>query len=411
MIMRKRIYELPSRFSKGKFFCLLALLLIAGCWATPAQSDARQERQYQIVDLGSLGGTSSRGNSINDRGWVAGFSNLSATVRHAALWRNNSTTPIDLGTLGSPQRNSNVTWSVKNNNGSIVGISQTDTPMPLGENWSCVAFFPPATATGYTCLGFVWEDGAMRPLNPLPGGFNSFATGANNRREVVGWAENGIHDPTCVDNNQVLQFRPVVWQARSGAISELPTPPGDSSGAATAINNRGQIVGITGDCDQAIGRRTARHAVLWDRGTITGLGNLGAEYWNTPTNINHRGDVVGFAGTPGDVEGNILQAFIWTRSEGMKRLPPLSRTGHVHAEAYGINERRQVVGISCDADSVDCRAVIWEDGVAKDLNDLKNPSFTARLEQAKDINERGEITGRSFNPTTGERRAFLAIPG
>jgi len=95
----------------------------------------------------------------------------------------------------------------------------------------------------------------------------------------------------------------------------------------------------------------------------------------------------------------------------MKRLPPLSRTGHVHAEAYGINERRQVVGISCDADSVACRAVIWEDGVAKDLNDLKNPSFTARLEQAKDINERGEITGRSFNPTTGERRAFLAIPG
>lgn len=407
--MRKRIYELPKRFSKEKFFCLLALLLIAGCWTTPAQSSLR-ERQYKIVDLGSLGGVNSRGNSINDRGWIAGYSNLSATVRHAALWRAGSTTPLDLGTLGSPQRNSNVTWSVKNNNGLIVGISQTDTPMPLGENWSCAAFFPPATATGYTCLGFVWEDGVKRALNPLPGGNNSFATGANNRREVVGWAENGIHDPTCVANNQVLQFRPVVWQARSGEISELPTPPGDSSGAATAINNRGQIVGITGDCDQAIGRRTARHAVLWDRGTIIDLGNLGAEYWNTPTNINNRGDVVGFAGTPGDVEGNILQAFIWTRGEGMKRLPPLSRAGHVHAEAYGINERRQVVGISCDADFVDCRAVIWEDGAAQDLNDLKDSSFTARLEHAKDINERGEIAGRSFNPTSGERRAFLAVP-
>ncbi len=35
---------------------------------------------------------------------------------------------------------------------------------------------------------------------------------------------------------------------------------------------------------------------------------------------------------------------------------------HVDSEAYGINERGQVVGISCDADFVDCRAVIWDHG-------------------------------------------------
>lgn len=398
---QKRLLEL---FPKS----VLLFVILTGvfCLTIAAQSRSEGHRLYQINSLGSLGGTNSRGNSVNDRSWVAGYSNLSATVRHAALWRN-SITPIDLGTLGSPQRNSAVTWSVKNTNGLIVGISQTDTPMPLGENWSCSAFI---AGTSYTCLGFVWENGAMRRLNPLPGGNNSFATGANNNNQVVGWAENGIHDPTCVANNQVLQFRPVVWRARNGQIRELPTLPGDSSGAATALNDEGQIVGITGDCDQAVGRNTARHAVLWDNGRIVNLGNLGANYWNTPTAINQRGDVVGFAGTPGDVEGNILQAFIWTRRDGIKRLPPLESLGHVHAEAYGINERRQVVGISCDAAGVDCRAVIWKNRVAKDLNDLKANTFTPRLEQAKDINERGEITGRSIDVATGERRTFLAVP-
>lgn len=385
-------------------FLRLVIIIIACCSAFEAQTVSGNQRLYTINSLESLGGTNSRGNSINNRGWIAGFSNLSPTVRHAALWRGDTVT--DLGTLGAIERNSAVTWSVKNNNGLIVGISQTDTLMPLGENWSCSGFI---AGTSYTCLGFVWENGVMRPLNPLPGGNNSFATGANNRGEIVGWAENGIRDPTCVANNQVLQFRPVVWDARTLRIRALPTLPGDSSGALTAINNKGQIVGISGDCDQAIGRRTARHAVLWDNGRIIDLGNLGALFWNTPTSINDRGDIVGFAGTPGDAEGNIFQAFIWTKRDGIKLLRPLQNLNHTHAEAWGINERRQVVGISCDADFLDCRAVIWEKGVAKDLNTLAANTFAPRLDQARDINDRGEITGRSID-AAGVRRTFLAIP-
>ena len=67
------------------------------------------------------------------------------------------------------------------------------------------------------------------------------------------------------------------------------------------------------------------------------------------------------------------------------------------------------VGVSCDANFVDCRAFIWENGVMKDLNDLKPASYPARLEQAKDINEAGEIAGRSID-ASGVRKAFLAKP-
>jgi len=368
-----------------------------------AASQYGQPTKYQVTNLASLGGTISRGNSINNRSWVAGYSNLSGNEsRHASLWRNESL--LDLGTLGGP--NSSVAWPVKNNIGLIAGIAQTDTPDPLGENWSCAAFFPGATATGPTCLGFVWQAGVMSAL-PTLGGNNGFATGANNHGQVVGWAENTVHDPTCVPP-QVLQFRAVIWASEGNQIRELPPLPGDTSGAATAINDKGQVVGISGICDQAVGRFTAAHAVLWENGGVTDIGNLGSDAWNTPMAINQQGDIVGFAGQPGDDPDNPqLHAFLWTRQHGIQDLGALP--GDVYSEAHGINERRQVVGISCDA-AGSCRAFLWQNGVMTDLNTLVAPGYTDVLTTAQDINDLGEITGRAFDPDTGERPAFLATP-
>ena len=391
-------------------YIFVTVLIAAGCGAALAQTQAKAKPkvQYQVSNLDTLGGTSSGGNSINDQSWVAGYSRLPDNQsRHAALWRDGSIT--DLGTLGGP--NSSVTWNVKNTEGIIVGISQTDDPEPLGEFWSSAAFYGPPNNVGFINLGFVWEQGQMRELPTFPGGNNGFATGANNLGEVVGWAENDVHDTECV-SPQVLQFRPAVWElGPPDQIHDLPLISGDTSGAATAINDNGQIVGISGICDQAVGRHTARHAVLWENGGVIDLGNLGAQWWNTPTAINQRGDVVGFAGDPAFVEGDIVHAFMWTREDGIRHLKPLPRRTpkHVDSEAYGINEARQVVGVSCDADFVDCRAVVWDHGNKPiDLNDLKG-GYSARLESAKDINDRGEITGRAID-ASGVRTAYLAVP-
>jgi len=394
-------------------YMLLTVLIAASCCGAAlaqTQAQAKAKSQYHVSNLDTLGGTSSGGNSINDQSWVAGYSRLPDNQsRHAALWRNGSI--LDLGTLGGP--NSSVTWNVKNTEGIIVGISQTAAPDPLGEAWSSAAFYGPPYNVGFINLGFVWEQGQMRGLPTFAGGNNGFATGANNLDQVVGWAENDVHDPACV-SPQVLQFRPAMWGlGPPDQINELPLIPGDTSGAATAINDNGQIVGISGICDQAVGRHTARHAVLWENGGVTDIGNLGANWWNTPTAINQHGDVVGFDGDPAFVEGDILHAFIWTKDNGIQALKPLRGRvpQHVDSEAYGINECRQVVGISCDADGVDCRAVIWDHGVfPTDLNDLKAPGYSAHLESAKDINNLGEITGRAIDPNTGVRTSYLAVP-
>lgn len=387
-------------------FLIPAAALLAGVsnGGNPEAVQHQEEVEYDVVNLFALGGTISRGNSINNRGWIAGYSNLTGNrARHATLWRNGSI--VDLGTLGGPDRNSSVPWPVKNNNGMIVGISQTDTPEPLGQTWSCRIFFPGPNNTGFTCLGFVWEGGVMKEL-PTLGGHNGFATGANNRGQVVGWAENSVFDSTC-EPPQRLQFRAVIWEPRNDQIQELPPLPGDTSGAATAINDKGQVVGISGTCDQAVGRFTAAHAVLWENGTVTDIGNLGGVAWNTPMAINQQGDIVGFSNVSA-ADGGVLneQAFLWTRRDGVRPLRPLP--GHVTSQATGINERRQVVGSSCPAAGV-CSAVLWQDTVITDLNTVA-PGYPIHLESAQDVNDRGQITGRAFNPDTNERPAFLATP-
>jgi probable HAF family extracellular repeat protein len=401
-----------KRASQILFIALIAVCcgaVLAPAHAHDQAQPQKRQMQYRVSNLDSLGGTSSGGNSINDLNSVAGYSRLPGDQsRHAALWRNRSL--LDLGTLGGP--NSSVAWNVKNIRGIIVGISQTADPEPRGEAWSSSAFYGAPDNVGYINLGFVWERGQMRGLPNFPGGNNGFATGANNLRQVVGWAENGVEDDACV-SPQVFQFRPAMWRlGPPDQIHDLPLIPGDTSGSATAINDFGQVVGISGICDQAIGRHTAKHAVLWENGGVIDIGNLGAQWWNTPTAINQRGDVVGFAGDPAFVEGDILHAFIWTRHDGIRPLLPLPGRvpEHVDSEAYGINELRQVVGVSCDANFVDCRAVVWDHGAyPTDLNDLKG-GYSAFLALAKDINDKGEITGRAVNPSTGALIAYLAVP-
>jgi len=127
-------YKIWSRIiARRASLMLLAVLIGAYYSAAPTQEPATSARepathQYHVINLPSLGGARSIGNSINNRGWMAGYSNLPGDQsRHAILWRHGLA--IDLGTLGGP--NSNVAWPVKNNRGIIVGIAQTATPEPL----------------------------------------------------------------------------------------------------------------------------------------------------------------------------------------------------------------------------------------------------------------------------------------
>jgi probable HAF family extracellular repeat protein len=362
------------------------------------------QTNYRVVTLPGLGGVFGYANSINNRGWASGQADYTGdNVGHASLWVNESGA-IDLGAFGGPTANSAVAWPVIATTGVIVGISDTAEDQPFSNNaFSCWPFYPPFAPTGKVCRGFRWQNNTMTPLSPFAGGFNSYATAANNRGQIVGWAENEVHDPTCDPAFQVLQFRAVIWQP-DGTMQELLPLPGNSTSAATAINDLGQVVGISGTCGMAVGSVSAAHAVIWNNGIPTDLGNLGGDAWNTPAAISNQGVVVGFANTvPGTAR--TFQAFIWTSATGMQLLPVPADA--IRSEALGINGKGQVVGLVRLPSGLD--AVIWQNGTMTDLNSVTLAGSPILL-YANDINDSGEIVGEALDPATGDEPAYRAIP-
>jgi probable HAF family extracellular repeat protein len=361
------------------------------------------QSHYSVVELGELGGTAGSANGINDRGWITGTDNLTGDLTTiATLWLNGSVVP--LGTLENGP-NSAVAWPVKNNNGVIVGISELPDLDPLGENFSCWPFVGTGDPTGRICKGFRWQNGQMTELPPFPGGYSSYATGVNNRDQVVGWAENGVHDPTCDPSFQILQFRAAIWEP-DGTMHELPPLAGDSTSAATAINDLGQVVGISGDCGIAVGGVSAKHAVVWENGVPIDLGNIGGDAWNTPTAINNQGTIVGFANTaPGTAR--VYEAFIWTKAGGMKSLGKIP--GDLRSTANGINEKGdKIVGLSRGGPHL-FRAILWQDTKLTDMNSLAVPGSPFLL-LAGDIDQQGHIVGEALDLNTGEGPGFIATP-
>ena len=380
---------------------LSCVVLAAACCAPDAcieAADSPATTTYQVTILSSA---NAQANSVNDFGLVSGSYTAAGGALHASLWIYGR--QVDLGTLGSGAGlSSRVQWPVKNLLGLISGISLTDQLDPNQEGWSCGFFL---NNPGFNvCRGFVWDRfGGMRAL-PTLGGPNGFATGTNDLAQTVGWAENNVRDPTCI-SPQVLQFRPVVWGPGRNQIQALPLPDGDTSGAATAINDRGQIVGIAGTCGFAVGGPTGKHAVLWHNGNATVLVNPnGAPFWNTPMMINEHGDVVGFAGVPGDPAGNFTPPFLWTREQGWMFLPLLA--GDIAGVATSINEGRQIVGYSNDAGG-NFHPWIYQNGTLRNFNALIEPGsgLSGPVMLLFDINDAGVIAGST---TTGQ--AFRATP-
>ncbi|HEX6049627.1 MAG TPA: hypothetical protein VFZ21_10165 [Gemmatimonadaceae bacterium] len=363
-------------------------------------SKHQDEVEYRITKLEPLDGPFVRGSGLTSRGWGVGHASHATGAIHAVLWRHDRVK--DLGSLGGEEHSSAVQWRGINSRGMVVGISYTGTPHTLGGTWSCKAFI---ASKGTTCVGFVWDNGVMSAL-PTLGGDNGFAAAVNERGQVVGWAETAMVDPTC-DAPQRLGFKAVRWEPRKGKRSVLRPLPGDAASAATAINERGQAVGISGECDVAVGRFSAKRAVLWDEhGRPSEIPNLGGEAWHTPMAINDRGDVAGFGNPPGGTGlAPTLNGWVWTGGSRVVRILPLE--GHTSGQARGINNRRQVVGISSGPGG--SSAIIWENGRARDLNSLVTPSLD-RLISAQDITNDGEIIGSMIEASTGRVIGYVATP-
>src|SRR5262249_25532480 len=99
--------------------------------------------------------------------------------------------------------------------------------------------------------------------------------------------------------------------------------------------------------------------------------------------------------------GQYERAFIW-QGGVMTDLGAL--TGDLSSRAADINDRGQVVGRSANQLGQG-RAFLWEGGVMTDLNTLLPPDSGWVLQYAFGINNNGQVTG--LGDYQGEMRAYL----
>jgi probable HAF family extracellular repeat protein len=164
-----------------RILILLCALAVPMGFAAQGAQDSRHVR-YALEVLGSLGGTQSTAQGLNNKGSTAGqsFVTDSTVPVHAFFWQKGVMT--DIGTLGGRDSLVNVANHTLNEKDMVVGYSETSIPDPNGED------FCNGLGTGLICLPFVWENGVLTAL-PTLGGNNGQALGINNRGQIVGQAE------------------------------------------------------------------------------------------------------------------------------------------------------------------------------------------------------------------------------
>lgn len=348
----------------------LALIWIPMLWQFAAGPADAQVPEYQVINLGTLGGSSSFALDLNNLGQITGNAQTPvgqpAPRLNAFLWQHGTMT--NLGVL--PGSNNFSRGYGINDAGVIVGESDNNSPRP-----------------------FRWENGTMIQLPALQAGLGGVAHGINNAGVIVGISGNGVTS------------RPTRWVSSGGDFTpqDLGSLDGLTTtfGRAWAVNQAGAVVGHSRN-SSGTGRAT-----LWQPGGgIVEIGGFTSAFSEAMA-INDSGLVVG-ASVNGVTSGgtSIRRPFLWDGT----MMVDLGTLGRTFGDALDINNAGWAVGFSTNISGSPQIAMLWRNGQAIDLNTLITPGSGWTLRSAEGINDLGEIVG--YGTFQGQTLAFalVAIP-
>lgn len=348
---------------------------------------------YRIVDLGTLGGRGSSANAINARSQIVGRADLpSSSSYHPFL-----ITPLDTNGDGQPDR-----W-YEDDPAAGANVLMRDLmsaatgALGAGEGISAGG---DVAGTVLGSLGFNpgkafrWREGALETL----------FTGGARDVHADGWVVGSLQKAP------VSLVTAVVYNPDTDRFVEL------GLGLAEAVNDAGVVVGfvIPGfsprPVPQAFLFRDADRDSTLDPGELELLGGPPGFVGSAAHDVNASGQIAASAAaTPG-----ATHAYRVTRSPtGLPIWTALGTLGGDRSQALAINAGSQIVGLAtlpqAPGDDPRQRAFLWEGGVLRDLNLLIDSGAGLVLEQANDINDRGEIVGEATN-RQGDKRAVLLLP-
>jgi probable HAF family extracellular repeat protein len=376
---------------KFKFFagCLAILMLSAVGLSQEAQ--APRVGTYTLTIIEPLPGHTHTflpaSTSVNEASRAAGYSwHMSspplpfeqALTAVPYVWKDGVQTPLALlegwpGAYGFGM----------NNRGDVIGTAQRVGPNPA--TGAAMVYQTPV----------LWVHPRMMPMNlgVLGDGVSAFVSGINSSTQVVGYAHGGPSGP-----------HPFIWD--KGKLRELSYPdvyPGSvGMGQAYAVNDKGEIAGVTG-----LPNPGPFEATLWDnRGRASHLGTLGGEAPNSfAYAINNRSQVVGASWDKPPVVGGLVRPFLWENGE----MRDLGTLGGPQGAAWAINNSGQIVGVARTPDNIQ-HAFVWEDGQMFDLNELVTLPPGIVLVAGYHVNNQGVISGIAYLLPGNIPRGFLLTP-
>ncbi len=172
---------------------------------------------------------------------------------------------------------------------------------------------------------------------------------------------------------------PYTWTS-DGGLQLLPEPAGSDYTVAAAVNGAGTAVGkfvFPGSEPQESHPRAA----MWRDGSYVDLGVFDGASRSSCNAINDRGQVVG---SSGDGQSWAF-AFIWDEESGMRHL---CEEGIYASSASDINDGGQIVGFSRTYEGEFAHATLWENGTLVDIHTLSRGQSWANA-----INSSGQVLG------------------
>jgi probable HAF family extracellular repeat protein len=385
----------PATLSRRAFsFSVLAAAAAAG---GRLQAQTSPSALYDATDLGQLSGgyEGAKAIAINQRGQVAG--NLDNSVRQANegfLWTPGGTdgppenpAMCPLGNLsGRPD------WIFKGSLASALNFN--------GQVVGCADGTGRLVDTDHACL---WQpDGRALDLGTLieGGAMSSMAMGINNIGKIVGWSDS---DYGTLD--WFKHRRAFIYEIGARRMIDLGVDHSEANG----INDWNQIVGAYYPDE------FHQHAAYWDpsgRGydlheLVTAGGGS-----SKATAINDRGQIVGWAD---DAEPSSYHGFCYDLRTGVVKHAEVGSVDGMHqSKIYALNNQGQAVGTFRPHMS-GYHALLWnvETDEVEDLNrclppeqqwpqgdSSPSPSYW-NLQEAWGINDRHQIVGSGSHFSDG----------